>query len=440
VKPKRIGATGIVVAIVAIVGACAWWFFLGGRGETASPVGGESVSSGVDADSGAAPASKAARGGDAAATADAQVSVRVLSDDWATPLPGATVRVFPFDPRRMQRPTEFTTLRADANGVAKVIGVESGSLWICGPGREPGDDAPGSVRVELRADAAPQTVAVTAKPQLVEVDVIVDAHFAPRDGFGSRIVLHRVDDGSRREWPFPRLVVPGREQVRMFLPAGSFELSLRPIGALLIDGGNSLLIVREGESEERIALLENPKRTMVTLDGIPLEAFPVRVEVIPTDRIDDRRHALEWWGPTAWTSATTSVPSLTGPHRVVATSRTGTWCSREAVLPGEAAATVRLEPATRITLAVESWSAPRDLEMVVDVDDSVVPYTRALLPTFGPEFPALAAPALVGEVFVLRDRDVVLEARAADGEVVWRRSHRSEGAEQVVRVQSARPN
>lgn len=439
-KAKQIRATWIAVAGTAIVGSCAWWFFFGGVGEPADPSDGESASRRVDEDPVAVPAPKSPRTGNSAATSEAQVSVRVLSDDWATPLPSAEVRVFPFDPRRMQRPTEFTSLRADATGVARVIGMESGSLWICGPGRQPGDDAPGSVRVELRAGASPQSVAVTAKPQLVEIDVIVDAQFAPRDGFGSRVVLHRVDDGSRREWPFPRLVVQGREQVRMVLPAGSFEISLRPIGALQIDGGNSLLVIREGEPSPRIALVENPNRTMVTLDGVPLDAFPVRVEVIPTDRIDDRRHALEWWGPTAWTSATTSVPSLTGPHRVVATSRAGTWCSRDALAPGQAAATVRLEPATRIAVVVESWSSPRDLEMVVDVDDSVVPYTRALLPTFGPEFPALEAPALVGEVFVLRDRDVALEARAADGEVVWRRSHRSEGAEQVVRVPSARAN
>lgn len=372
----------------------------------------------------------------AALSSPAALRVRVVADDWATPMPAAEVRVFHHDPRRMELPHDPIAITSDRDGIAVLRELDPGPYLICGPGVEPGADPPATARAEIVAGESGATVVVAAAPQTVPLRVEVFARFTPRFGVSTRLALARVDDGSRREVVFPRVVEPGTQTVELQIAPGDYEVTTRPLGELIVRADEQLVRVRGDGASAVLHVEGNPGRIAVTLRGMPDTELPARVVPFPVDRVPDHRAANVWWGPFRWDAMTMTVPALELRHRINVYGRTQSFVARGAVELDSDAVTIDLVPATRLLIDVTGWNPSRDLGSVVWASTTEESSGCALLPTFGPERPDLHEPALAGEMLLVRGGDCELICMRPDGSEVWKRRVSLDDVEVRVRVTS----
>ncbi|MBI5851273.1 MAG: hypothetical protein HZB39_09615 [Planctomycetes bacterium] len=362
--------------------------------------------------------------------------VVVLRDDWCTAFAGATLRAFRFDPRRMELPKNPVFLRAGDDGVAVFEDAPDGPWLIVAPGAEPGDPAPATARATTSRDAESPLVTVAAVAPAIEVRFDVLARFAPRDGFSTRLVLVREDDFSRREYPFPRVVEPGSNQVVLRVPAGRYEVTTRPLGDLVVRDDERLVNLAESSGPQTLHLDENQGRITVVLEGLPDDELPARVVPSAVDRVLDDRPTDVWWGPFRWHARTMVVSTLRGTHRLAVHGRTRTYLSRDAArLDGEKLV-VQLVPAVRLLVDVGTWQSARDSGATIDVTAGDERFTRMLVPVFGPERPDLPAPVLGGELVVPAGANLTIECVRADGSAAWTRTVAADTDPLRVRVEA----
>lgn len=362
--------------------------------------------------------------------------VMVLRDDWCTAFAGATLRAYRFDPRRMELPKNPVFLRTGDDGVAVFDDVPDGPWLIVAPGAEPGDPAPATARATTSHDAVAPLLTVAAIAPSIEARFDVLARFAPRDGFSTRLVLVREDDLSRREYPFPRVVDPGANQVVLRVPAGRYEVTTRPLGDLVVRDDERLVKLADQGAPRTLHLDENPKRITVTLDGLPDDELPARVVPCAVDRVRDDRPTDVWWGPFRWHARTMVVSTLRGTHRLAVHGRTRTYLSRDAArLDGEKLV-VQLVPAVRVLVDVGAWKGARDAGATIDVAAGDERFTRMLVPVFGPERPDLSAPVLGGELVVPAGANLLIECLRADGSAAWTRTVAADTDPLRVRVET----
>ena len=354
-------------------------------------------------------------------TARVGMRIRVLRDDWCTPFAGAELRAYRHDPRRMELPKDPRTLVAADDGIATLTDVDDGPWLLCAPGATPSDLPPATARASTARAAPPPLVTIAAVAPSIEARFEVLARFAPRDGFSTRLVLVREDDLSRREYPFPRVVDPGANQVVLRLPAGRYEVTTRPLGDLVVRDDERLVKITDQGAPQTLHLDENPQRITVTLDGLPDDELPARVVPWAVDRVRDDRPTDVWWGPFRWHARTMVVSTLRGTHRLAVHGRTRTYLSRDAArLDGEKLV-VQLVPAVRLLVDVGAWKGARDAAATIDVAAGDERFTRMLVPVFGPERPDLVAPVLGGELVVPEGANLAIECLRADGSAAWTR-------------------
>lgn len=364
--------------------------------------------------------------------------IRVLREDWCRPFPDAELRVFRHDPARMELPRDPLVLRTDRDGLAELTDVTPGPWLVCAPGVAPGDPAPATARATTSAAGEAPLVTVAAAPATLEVRCEVLARFAPRDGFSTRLVLVRTDDGSRRELPFPRVVEPGATNVVLRVPAGTYEVTTRPLGDLLLRDDERLVRFAKDGATATLHLDENPRRIELTLTGLPDDELPARVVPVPVDRLQDDRPTEIWWGPFRWHTARLVVPALRGQHRLVVHGRTRVFLAKAPASLDAEKASIALEPAVRLLVDVGAWDPVRDAGATIDVAVGEERFARILLPTFGTERPELVAPALAGELVVAGGASARVECSLADGSIAWTRELALDAPLARVRVETMR--
>ncbi|MFO1053768.1 MAG: hypothetical protein U1F36_16250 [Planctomycetota bacterium] len=353
--------------------------------------------------------------------ARAVLRVRVRAADWSTAMGGSEVAVYAHDPRSMELPHDPRMVRADEHGVVELTDLPRGSYLVCAPGARPGDEPPGTARIDVDPQSATAEAVVAAMPSAVDVDIDVQARFAPRYGVSTRLVLVRTDDASRRAFAFPRVVEPGEQHVVLRIPEGTYEVSTRPLGELVTRPVERLLRVSASSRTATLHLDENPSRLEVALRGIPDDELPVRVLPIEEGRVQDDRPQTSWWGAFRWASATATVPALEGEHRLAVFGRSHVYLAATAQRFASGRVEVELRRATRLLVDCPRWDPRRDSGATIAVDVAGESFLRVLLPTFGSERPDLDVPSLAGELILPRAGECAVECLRADGSKAFER-------------------
>jgi len=342
------------------------------------------------------------------------VYVMVYDSDWHTPSTAPVQATFNPEDGGGRRDLGSLT---PSSGELTIRDLGSGTVVLRPATFRPGDSAPFATAVSvgihgLRRDGCAVLV-VPEKRRGVTVEALVQE--LPPSTPATRLVLQRVDaPDSISVWAGEALHA-GAQRIPLSLGTGDWQCGVVPGGELTISGTDLLVVRSSGSNEFAMHLAPIPQRTELSLTGIDIAYFPLRVVAQSANALSDDDPEL-YFGPPQWPSARASVPVLPGPTWLVAFGRGANYAATSPQVLEGPSVTMAMQKACVLTVERREWdSTAKPVVVTATIGDATRAATmRPRIVQHGGVFGVVLAASLVlpmGKVMV-DGRDVVLDAPA----------------------------
>lgn len=282
-----------------------------------------------------------------------------------------------------------------------------------------GDGTRAPVRFARHSGRQERIVALVVPEPTHAVRLHVSADFDPRQ-LSPTLLLQRLDRPREHVVCGAERLSPGRSELSIDVPGGTYRPVVLPQGSLTIVSDASMLTVGDGPASCQLRL-ESAPNVRLSLRGLPEDVAPLRVRVVAADDLQESHATRAFLGPLAWQTRTLDVPLGGMRGWIHAQHGARAWLGRfEPRLDGDVAVdlqpagllevVVPIEPGEASASARARAAARRGMIAVVrhGAGEFVRELRRALVATPIGSLPALHAvmPVAAGDVSVrLLDED-----------------------------------